>query len=174
MRDDGCCGGARTASAEASTMLPVFNDDESHEGDIVDLTELHAEISRWFDEHPERLYHLVLPNEGYCEDTYFDVGGRGYEGYREMSESYGFVAFILYIRTAPHQNRPACIFKTHLFIHSSLSMSDDDVCLAHFARSSSDQYLYFPHPSCIDRDLFWTRRDKDPNRLREFFCSQFR
>ncbi|OYX70686.1 MAG: hypothetical protein B7Y95_14825 [Rhizobiales bacterium 32-66-11] len=81
-------------------MLPVFNDDLSHEGDIVDLTELHAEISRWFDEHPERQYHLVVPNEGYCEDTYFDVGGRGYEGYREMSESYGFVAFILYIRTA--------------------------------------------------------------------------
>ena len=154
-------------------MLPIFNSDESQEGDIVDLTELHAEISRWFDEHPERQYHLVVPNLGYCEDTYFDVGGRGSDAYQEMSASYGFVPYILYIRTARHQGQPACIFKKHLFIHYSLSMSDDDFGLENFAGFFSDQYLYFPLPRCIEQDIFWERHEEDREGLLRLLWPQF-
>lgn len=136
--------------------------------DFPDLGAHHAEIARWFERRPNRMHHVVLPDDSLRETDYFDLDRRDYEHLIILKPDYGFVPVIIYDRAIPREgdtdNEPA-ILKRHIFVHSRMIVTDDDAILEDLAPFADDTYVIFPGPGCIEADLFWEQHDRDPDAL---------
>ena len=147
--------------------LPIIHFSPTTETLSADILKRHDEVSRWFDEHPERKFHIVVPSIEIAEEYVFDVVQKDedpFYGMWIMSE-YGFVPYMLYSREPTSGDQPECILKRGLMIHSSFLMSDDDHTLDGFSRLADDQYAIFPVPRFIEKDEFWRCHKENPERL---------